>query len=106
MKRLVLSLGLVMLAVFASAPAPVTAQATSGEITVYNESGFEVYIYINGSERGRLDPGYSKCFRVPLGEHRVEARTDSKFDKDGHKDFVLTGYYSYDSWYIHNSDLN
>lgn len=106
MKRIALAFILSLLALFAASPTPVTAQATSGEISVYNESGFEVYIYISSRERGRLEPGYSKTYKVPLGEHRVEARTDPKFDKDGYKDFVISAYYPYDSWYIHNSDLN
>lgn len=80
--------------------------ATHGEITVYNESGFEVVIYISSNERGKLEPGYSKTYRVPLGSHRVEARTDPKFDKEGYKDFVITATYPYDVWYIKNADLN
>lgn len=80
--------------------------ATSGEITVTNESGFEVIISISGSERGKLEPGYSRTFKVALGDHRVEARTDSRFDKRGYKDFVISGTYPYDYWYLKNSDLN
>ena len=29
-----------------------------------------------------------------------------KFDKEGYHDFVITSTYPYDSWYIHNGDLN
>lgn len=90
-------------------PTAVSGQAigaTSGEISVYNESGFTVTIYISDSERGVLDPNYSKTYKVPLGSHRVRAVTDSKFDKEGYHDFVITSTYPYDSWYIHNGDLN
>lgn len=104
MKRILSVLGLAVL--LTVAPDPVAGQATSAEISVYNESGFEVTIYTSGRERGRLEPNYSKTYRVPLGECRVEARTDSKFDKEAYKDFVFTAYYPYDSWYIHNDDLN
>lgn len=106
MKRVVVSISVALLFLLALASGPVTAQATSGEISVYNESGFEVTIYISGNERGKLEPGYSKTYRVPLGGHRVEARTDPKFDKEGWKDLVLSSTYPYDSWYIHNADLN
>ncbi len=109
MKRLVRLFSLLLLAAVMAGPVSVSAQsigATSGELAIYNESGFELYIYISGSERGKLEPGYSRTFKVPLGDHRVEARTDSKFDKDGYKDFVLSSTYPWDAWYIKNGDLN
>ena len=109
MKRIVRSISLALLLLLAAGPATVTAQsvgATSGEITVYNESGFEVTIYISSSERGKLEPNYSRTYKVPLGSHRVEARTDPKFDKDAYTDLVISATYPYDSWYIHNADLN
>ncbi len=106
MKRIVSSLCFSILVLLAAVPQTVVAQATHGELTVYNESGFQVTIYINSNERGVLDPGYSKCYRTQLTGFRAEARTDPKFGKQGHKDFVLTSTYPYDSWYIHNDDLN
>lgn len=109
MTRIVKLFSLLLLTAVLAGPASVSAQsigATSGEITVYNESGFEVYIYISSSERGKLEPGYSKTFKVPLGDHRVEARTDSKFGKSGYKDFVITSTYPWDGWYVKNGDLN
>lgn len=93
----------------AVAPMNVGAQtvgATSGEITVTNESGFELYLTVGGYDKGKLEPGYSKTFNVPIGGHRVEARTDSKYDKRAYYDFVLSSTYPYDWWYIKNSDLN
>lgn len=109
MKRIVrsiLTLTLLLAAVTAPTVWGQSIGVTVGEISVYNESGFEVVIYISGSERGKLEPGYSHTYKVPLGGHRVEARTDSKFDKEGYKDFVITGTYPYDQWYIKNGDLN
>ena len=89
-------------------PSAVSGQvigATEGEISVYNESGFRVTIYISDSERGVLDPNYSRTYKVPLGGHRVRAVSDSQYGKEGYHDFVLTSTYPYDSWYIHNSDM-
>ena len=109
MKRLVRSTLTALLLLLLTPPGLVLGQSigvTVGEITVYNESGFEVTIYISGSERGKLEPGYSHTYNVPLGGHRVEARTDSRYDKEGYKDFVITGTYPYDQWYIKNYDLN
>lgn len=109
MKRLVRSTLTALLLLLLTPPGLVLGQSigvTVGEITVYNESGFEVTIYISGSERGKLEPGYSHTYKVPLGGHRVEARTDSRYDKEGYKDFVITGTYPYDQWYIKNYDLN
>lgn len=108
MKRL---LGIVFLSVVIAwgSMGPVAGQSTGakvGEITVYNESGFDVEITISDKDRGKLEAGYSKTYRVPLGEHRVEAETDSRYDKSGYKDFVISGTYPYDSWYLKNSDLN
>lgn len=97
----------VLLALFMS-QVPVIGHdhGVSGEITVYNESGFDVTIRIADRDRGKLEAGYSKTYRVRLGEVRVEAETDSKYDKSCHKDFVLSKNYPYDSCYIYNSDLN
>jgi hypothetical protein len=108
MKRIVILLCLFLL-VLAAVPASVLGQsigATSGEISVYNESGFDVFISISDHDRGKIEAGYSKTYRVPLGEHRVVATTDPKFDKEAHADFVISGTYPTDSWYIHNDDLN
>ncbi len=91
------------------APTAVSGQAigaTSGEITVNNESGFRVTIYISDSERGVLDPNYSKTFKVPLGSHRVRAVSDSQYGKEAYHDFVITSTYPYDFWHIHNRDMN
>jgi hypothetical protein len=108
MNRIVRSIVLALLLI-AVTPVSVFSQsigATSGEITVYNESGFEVTVYISGSEKGKLEPNYSRTYKVPLGSHRVEARTDAKFDKEAYTDLVISATYPYDSWYIHNADLN
>jgi hypothetical protein len=109
MRRLVRT-SLLMLLLLSLMPATMvwgqSIGVTVGEITVYNESGFEVTIYISGNEVGKLDPGYSRTYKVPLGSHRVEARTDSRYGKSGYIDFNLTGTYPYDQWYIKNHDLN
>lgn len=108
MKSIVKSV-FVALFLMIAAPVNVGAQtigATVAEITVYNESGFEVYISISGYDKGKLEPGYSRTYKVPIGGHRVEARTDSRFDKRAYIDLVLSSTYPYDQWYIKNSDLN
>ena len=91
------------------APTAVSGQAigaTSGEITVNNESGFRVTIYISGSEKGVLYPNYSKTYNVPLGSHRVRAVADSQYGKEASIDFNITSTYPYDFWHLHNRDLN
>ncbi len=109
MKRIssvVVGLGLLLALIAPSAVNGQAIGATSGEISVYNESGFRVTIYISDSERGVLEPNYSKTYKVPLGSHRVRAVSDSQYGKEGYHDFVITSTYPYDSWYIHNRDLN
>lgn len=104
--KMIVGLSLLLALVAPSAVSGQAIGATSGEISVYNESGFRVTIYISDHERGVLDPNYSKTFKVPLGSHRVRAVSDSQYGKEGYHDFVITSTYPYDSWYIHNSDMN
>lgn len=61
------------------------AWAGTGAMTVINESGLSLSIYMDGSKKCTLGPGQSKTLEdIPDGAHEFQARTSSgevKFSK-------------------------
>lgn len=80
---------------------PGLGEAT-GTITVYNQTPEDVYVTIAGRNQGEIAAWSYDTYTVPLGEHRVEAYTDTS---SAYKYVKLSSTYPDNTWTVTPGDF-
>lgn len=75
---------------------------STGTITVYNQTPKDVYVTIAGRNQGEIAAWSYDSYTVPLGEHRVEAHTDTSY---AYKYVKLSSTYPDNSWTVTPGDF-
>ncbi|MHC9540571.1 MAG: hypothetical protein AB9903_13770 [Vulcanimicrobiota bacterium] len=94
---------LIVAFLFVAAATPRSHSAEKmGTITIKNETTKTLYIVIDDFNKGEIDPNYSEEYKVPVGEHKVQAYYDDKMIS---KYIKVSITYPDETWCISQSEL-